>query len=163
MKYHTLNILILDMAPRGSLVGTALPSNCEEFIFPQEQLQEASPTFSDPSYVPQCDQEPHVIQQSKLNDLVHHCSGICRLMKQEYPYSGIGTNNFLDIIRMQDSLCFYSDVNGLMEELGFPHHPEEWRLFINASKLSLKTALLLNGNIKPSTSVAHSVAKKESY
>jgi hypothetical protein len=50
-----------------------------------------------------------------------------------------------------------------MEELGFPNDPEEWRLFIDASKVILKDVLLLNGNTKPSISVAHSVAKKESY
>jgi hypothetical protein len=50
--------------------------------------------------------------------------------------------------RMQDHLCIHSYVNGLMEEHGFPHHPEEWRLFTDTSKLSLRTALLLNSNTK---------------
>jgi hypothetical protein len=45
---------------------------------------------------------------------------------------------FSKYYRIQDSLCIYSDVNGLVEELGFPHNSEEWRLFIDASKLSLK-------------------------
>jgi hypothetical protein len=50
-----------------------------------------------------------------------------------------------------------------MEELGFPHNPEEWRLYTDALKPSLKDVLLHKGNIKSSRPVAHSVAKKLSY
>jgi hypothetical protein len=35
-------------------------------------------------------------------------------------------------------------------ELGFPPYPEEWKIFIDASKLSLKAVLLHNGNEEPS-------------
>jgi hypothetical protein len=50
-----------------------------------------------------------------------------------------------------------------MEKLGLLHDAEEWRLSIDASKLSLKAVLLHNGMVKPSILVAHSVAKRESY
>jgi len=40
---------------------------------------------------------------------------------------------------MQDCLCVCSDVNGLMEELGFQLKAEEHRLFIEPSKVRLKT------------------------
>jgi hypothetical protein len=43
-----------------------------------------------------------------------------------------------------------------------PYDAEEWRLFTDESKLSLKAVLLRNGGVKPSTPVAHSVAKEES-
>jgi hypothetical protein len=33
---------------------------------------------------------------------------------------------------MHDSLCVYSDINGVIEELGLPHDLEEWRLLIDA-------------------------------
>jgi len=46
-----------------------LPTNGEEFVLTLDELQEVPYTFSDPSYVPQDDLEPHLIQQSKLNDL----------------------------------------------------------------------------------------------
>jgi hypothetical protein len=49
-----------------------------------------------------------------------------------------------------------------MEELEFAHDPEELRLSIDESKLSLKAVLLHNGNVTPCMPVAHSVAKKES-
>ena len=43
------------------------------------------------------------------------------------------------------------------------HNPLDWRLFIDASKLSLKALLLRNGNTLPSVAVSHSVHNKESY
>jgi len=43
--------------------------------------------------------------------------------------------------RIQNSLCIYSDVHCLMEKLEFQNDPEEWGLFIDASKLRLKAAL----------------------
>jgi len=39
--------------------------------------------------------------------------------------------------KMHDCHCICSDINGPMEELGFPKYPEEWRPFIDVSKLSL--------------------------
>lgn len=44
-----------------------------------------------------------------------------------------------------------------------PYDDEEWRLFTGESKLSLEAVLLRNGNVKPSTPVAHLVAKEKSY
>jgi hypothetical protein len=40
-------------------------------------------------------------------------------------------------------------VSAVMEELGFPHDPDKWRLFIDASKLSSKAIVLHNGEVKP--------------
>ena len=50
-----------------------------------------------------------------------------------------------------------------MESLGFQHIPEEWRLFIDASKTSLKAVLLHIGNVKPSVPMAYAANLKESY
>jgi len=46
--------------------------------------------------------------------------------------------------------------------VGFPHNLEEWRVFSDAVKPSLKDVLLHNGNATPWIPGAHSVAKKES-
>ena len=45
------------------------------------------------------------------------------------------------------------------------HEPcsDEWRLFIDSSKVSLKAVLLHNGNVLPSIPVAHAFGIKESY
>ena len=56
---------------------------------------------------------------------------------------------------------FCYDVDDLMNVLGIKHDPQEWRLFIDSSKLSLKAALLHNGNQHPSIPVEHAVHMKE--
>jgi hypothetical protein len=60
--------------------------------------------------------------------------------------------------RMQDSLCVCADINGFINEQGIRNNPQEWQLFIDSSKYSLKAGLLHNGNKKPSVPVAHSVS-----
>jgi len=58
---------------------------------------------------------------------------------------------------------FCYDVDGLMNALGNKHDQQEWRLFIDSSKLSLKAVLLHNGNQHPSIPVGHAVHMKETY
>jgi len=58
---------------------------------------------------------------------------------------------------------FCYDVDGLMDALGIKHDPQEWRIFIDSSKLSLKAVLLHNGNQHPSTPVGHAVHMKETW
>lgn len=65
--------------------------------------------------------------------------------------------------RKEDDLVFCSDVDSLMNALGIKHDPQEWRLFIDSSKLSLKAVLLHNGNRLPSIPVGHTVYMKETY
>lgn len=64
---------------------------------------------------------------------------------------------------MQNNVCFCTDIAGLMNELGYEHAANEWRLFIDSSKASLKAVLLHHGNEKPSIPVAHAVGLKETY
>jgi hypothetical protein len=55
------------------------------------------------------------------------------------------------------------DIDCLMQTHNINHNPLEWRLFIDSSKLSLKTVLLHNGNALTSIPVGHSVHNKASY
>jgi hypothetical protein len=48
-----------------------------------------------------------------------------------------------------------------MEELQLHHAPEQWRLFVDSSEVSLKTVLLHNGHKHPSIPLAHTVRMKE--
>jgi len=57
--------------------------------------------------------------------------------------------------------AFCYDVDSLMNALGIKHDPQEWRLFTDSSKLSLKEVLLHNGNQHPSIPVRHAVHMKE--
>jgi len=54
------------------------------------------------------------------------------------------------------------DVDGLFKTLNMSHCSDEWKLFIDAFKVSLKAVLLQNGNVLPSIPVAHAFGKKES-
>ena len=56
-----------------------------------------------------------------------------------------------------------NNVDGLLQELGCTHYPEEWKLFVDLSKCSLKVVMLHNGNIHLSIPIAHSVHMKETY
>ena len=51
----------------------------------------------------------------------------------------------------------------LCKNFGYSHRPEEWRLFIDSSKLSLKAVLLHNKNILPSFPVGYAAHMKETY
>jgi len=50
-----------------------------------------------------------------------------------------------------------------MEVLSHEYNPDQWRLSIGSSKVSLKVALLHNGNKFPSVPLAHAANMKESY
>ncbi|XP_076039030.1 uncharacterized protein LOC143024134 [Oratosquilla oratoria] len=61
------------------------------------------------------------------------------------------------------SLMYCNDVKGLIEALGVPYQPSEWRLFIDSSSRSLKAVLLNIGNKMASVPIGHSVQLTESY
>ena len=58
---------------------------------------------------------------------------------------------------------FCNDVCYVMEVLGHEYNPDQWRLFIDSSKVSLKVVLLHNRNRFPSVPLAHAANMKESY
>jgi hypothetical protein len=66
-------------------------------------------------------------------------------------------------IRKEYDPVFCYDVGGVMNELGIEHDPQEWRLFIDSSKLCLRAVLLHKGNQHPSIPVEHAVHTKETY
>jgi len=54
------------------------------------------------------------------------------------------------------------DVDGLFKALNMSHCSDEWRLFIESSKVSLKAVCLHSGYVLPSIPVAHAFGTKES-
>ena len=50
-----------------------------------------------------------------------------------------------------------------MEALGHEFNPDQWRLFIDSSKVSLKVVLLHNGNKFPSVPLVHAASMKVRY
>lgn len=62
-------------------------------------------------------------------------------------------NTFVNCIRIED----------LMTEMGIDYDSNDWRLFIDSSKFSLKAVLLDKTNTKPSVPIAYTTNTKESY
>ena len=123
-------------------------------------------------------QEPHLLNQGDLNDLVRDLS--LSKAKAELLGSRLQQWNLLEpntkislfrarhrdmaeFFEMEDKMTFCSDINGLLKELGCDHHPTDWRLFIDSGKNSLKAVLLHNGNEKPSVPLAHAFGMTETY
>ena len=67
------------------------------------------------------------------------------------------------LFTLKDDLCFCNDIVGLFEQLEIPYDNTTWRLFLDASKESIKAVLLHNGNTLPSVPIAYSTTMKESY
>ena len=70
---------------------------------------------------------------------------------------------FKDFFSQEDGVMFYNDVCSIMEVLGHECNPDQWRLFIDLSEVSLKVVLLHNRNRFPSVPLAHAANMKESY
>ena len=70
---------------------------------------------------------------------------------------------FKDFFSQEDSVVFCNDVCSVVEVLGHEYNTDQWRLFIDSSKVSLKVVLLHDGNRFPPVPLAHATNKKESY
>ncbi|GBN35087.1 Tau-tubulin kinase 1 [Araneus ventricosus] len=71
---------------------------------------------------------------------------------------------FLSFFKSDNFLVYCADIPGLLHELeDIPYNPNNWRLFIDSSKRSLKAFLLHNESKLASVPVAHSVFMKETY
>lgn len=122
--------------------------------------------------------DPIPFSQSELNDLVRDLG----LSKESAEVLGSrlkdkhilapGTSfswyrsrekEFVSFFSQEGDLVFCSDVPGLMARFKIEYAPDEWRLFIDSSKRSLKAVLLHNGNKYASIPVGHSVHLKECY
>ena len=64
----------------------------------------------------------------------------------------------------EEDFLYYNNIESLLNEMGVENYsPDDCRLFIDSSKLSLRCVLLHNGNEFGSIPIAHSVKGKESY
>ena len=71
--------------------------------------------------------------------------------------------DLVHFFKMERGLVACTDIDGLMQTLNINHNPLDLQLYIDSSKLSLKTFPLHNGNSLPSIPVGHSVHNKEPY
>jgi len=72
-------------------------------------------------------------------------------------------DEFKDFFSQEDDVVFCNDACSVMEVLGHEYNLGQWRFFTDSSKVSLKVALLHNGNRFPSVPLAHAVITKKSY
>lgn len=71
--------------------------------------------------------------------------------------------NILPFFTQEESLKYCSDVSGLFSHMDVPKYkPEDWRLFIDGSKRSLKCVILHTGNRYVGISNGHSIVKTTS-
>ena len=63
----------------------------------------------------------------------------------------------------ENDLVFGNVVCFVIEALRHQHDPNEWHLFTGSSKVSIKAALLHNGNKFPFVPIAYTANLKESY
>jgi len=70
---------------------------------------------------------------------------------------------FKDFFSLEDSVVFCNDACSVMDVHGHEYNPDQWRLFIDSSKVSLKVVLLQDGSRVSSVPLAHAANTKESY
>jgi len=132
----------------------------------------------DADYNPGADTTPKLFSQEDLDDLVRDLNLpkasaellASRLQERNLlsPETSVTVyrRRELDMVPFFSSnpdLVFCNDIDGLVTYMGIPYNANQWRLFIDSSKRSMKAVLLFNGNAIASLPVAHSVTLKETY
>ena len=167
--------------PHGE--GLPVPDAPESFSLESDEEEDETsgpePSMShDPDFVPSCSPEQHLITQGELNDLVRDLElpkskaellGF-RLQQWHLLAGDVRVSKFRDRQKDLEPFFFmecdhvaFNNTYGLMAALNIVHDPDEWRLFIDPSKMSPKAVLLHNGNDLPSIPVGHAVHMKETY
>ena len=130
---------------------------------------DCDPTFAGAS----SSNEPHLLTQEDLNlklskEETEHLGSRLKgwdLLRQDTKLCSYRVRHevFKDFFSLEDGVVFCNDVCSVMEVLAHENNPDQWRLFIDSSKVSLKVVLLHNGNRFPSVPLAHAANMKESY
>ena len=64
----------------------------------------------------------------------------------------------------EENKFVYCHISGLVQKLGMPvYHPNDWGLFLDSSKHSLKCVLLHNGSVYTAVLIGHSVYLQEEH
>lgn len=175
----TMPILHTDGIPFPSPPGSSSGVTEESRLISQSDLQIENTKEEISSDEDETDnKEPQLITQSRLNDLVRDL----QLSKSKAELLGsrlqqwnlLASETRVSIYRSRserfskyflrhDEFVYCSDINGLFVCMEQVYDSNEWRLFIDSSKASLKAVLLHNGNLKPSIPIGHAVNTKESY
>lgn len=153
-----------------------LPELCEDAYCLSDQNSDTTEDdsgFETISSIPQC------FNQDELNDLTRdlnlskEASELLASRLKEKNLLEPGTKITFYCTREKDLLPFFSEeqnlvfchaIRELLVKMGLSEYfPDDWRLFIDSSKRSLKCVLLHNGNKYGSIPIAHSTKMKEQY
>lgn len=122
--------------------------------------------------------KPHLLTQAELNDLCRDLyltkanSELLASRLQQWGYLAPETRvthfrernkRFVEFFVKWANLCFCINITGLFASFNQNYDPDEWRLFIDAGKDSLKAVLLHKGNTKPSVPIGYGKYLKETY
>ena len=175
VKSAKLPVLHSDDLPVPVFSGPST-SNCDDV----EMLEESdNQTSSSESEFEESSSTKQGFSQEELNDLVRDLNLskksaeilASRLKEKHCLQPGVTITSFrtreqdlLPYFTEEDKLVFCNNVSGLLNCMGLSEYkPENWRLFIDSSKRSLKCVLLHNGNKFASVPIAHSTKLKEEY
>ncbi|UYV72105.1 hypothetical protein LAZ67_9001826 [Cordylochernes scorpioides] len=130
----------------------SVPQPPENVIFGDDDSDRREQQSDDTKFEAGASSEPHLLTQGDLNDLA-----------QKYAFFRKRQDEFQDFFSQENDLVYCNDVVSLMEALVHGNDTEEWPLFVDSSKISLKAVLLHNGNKFPSVPIAHASNMKETY
>lgn len=150
------------------------PGNLEDIHLSSES--ESSNSNDDVDFNSGKSEEPQLFNQCELNDLVRDL-GLAKVSAEllgsrlksksllapgaSFSWYRNREKVFVPYFAQENDLVYCTDPSGLIETFGISYSPDEWRLFIDSSKRSLKAVLLHNGNKYASIPVGHSVIMKE--
>lgn len=123
--------------------------------------------------------DPKPFSQNELNDLIRDLDLskeraellASRLKEKNCLSSDVRVSTYrtrevklLQFFSSDENFVYCCNVSGLLTFMGLTiYQPNEWRLFIDSSKRSLKAVLLHNGNKYAPVPIAHSTCVKEEY
>lgn len=144
------------------------------------EIEEARPIEeSDDEYCGETSSNPEPFSQNELNDLIRDLDLskeraellASRLKEKKCLASDVKISAYrtrerdlLPFFSNDENLVYCNNVSGLMKFMGLEiYKANDWRLFIDSSKRSLKGVLLHNGNKYASIPIAYSTCIKEQY
>ena len=177
ISYAIIQSAIRPIPHRPGVPIPSPPDSLDDILDDHETLAQQADSDKDSDCYDPGTTNPIPFSQSELNDLVRDLglpkdsAEVLGSRLKDKNMLALGTSfswyqsrekEFVSFFSQGD-LAFCSDVPGPMACFKIEYAPDEWRLFIDSSKRSLKAVLLHNGNKYASMPVGHSVHLKECY